>query len=187
MGHRLTRLYTRTGDAGTTGLGDGRRVDKDHPRITAIGDIDELNSAIGLILAQTIPQQAAGTLQAIQQRLFDVGGELAMPGYTVINAGHISAMEHQIDALNQRLPPLQEFIMPGGSTASAHCHLARAICRRAERQLVTLGRMETVRAELLTYLNRLSDLLFATARMLGREDGSDETAWQSTTRSSQQP
>ena len=144
MGHRLSKIYTRTGDAGTTGLGDGERVAKDHPRVEAYGTVDELNSAIGVVLACDPPPDIARCLTGIQHDLFDVGGELCMPSYRAVTPTRVEELERSLDALNADLPPLKEFILPGGGRAAAACHLARTICRRAERRVWTLAREEDV-------------------------------------------
>ncbi|MHC1480093.1 cob(I)yrinic acid a,c-diamide adenosyltransferase [Frateuria aurantia] len=179
MGHRLTRIYTRTGDDGSTGLGDGQRVDKDDLRVCAFGDVDELNSAVGLVLAQTeLPDAIRAALEQVQHDLFNLGGELCMPGVAIIQPQDVTRLEQQLDALNAELPPLRNFILPGGGPAAAHSHLARTICRRAERSLVSLSRRETVRPETRHYLNRLSDLLFVMARALARSSGHGEVLWQ---------
>ena len=182
MGYRLSKIYTRTGDAGTTGLGDGRRVDKDTPRIEAIGCVDELNSLVGVLLAQRLPEEIAQTLTVVQHRLFDLGGELAVPEMQAMSEAHVEALERALDGLNATLPPLEEFILPGGSPAAAHCHHARAVCRRAERRLLHLARQpdETVNGTALKFLNRLSDLLFVMARALARQNGGKETFWDRT-------
>jgi len=179
MGNRLSRLYTRTGDKGTTGLGDGSRVPKSGPRIEAIGDIDELNSALGVVLAQTLPGDLRARLTPLQHRLFDAGGEISMPGTSLILAEDVEGLEEALDDLNQRVPPLREFIMPGGgSPAAAHCHMARAICRRAERTVVALNDAEPVNVQTMRFLNRLSDLLFVTARLLARAENGEEILWE---------
>lgn len=179
MGHRLSKIYTRTGDDGTTGLGDGARIAKDDPRMEAIGTIDELNSLIGLLIAE-LPagDELLPTLTRIQHRLFDLGGELSIPGYTLVKAEHVTALENTLDTLNEVLPPLKNFILPGGSRAAAVCHLARAVCRRAERNMVALARDAQVNVDGRHYLNRLSDLLFVMARLLARRDGGSEVLWQ---------
>ena len=178
MAKRLTRIYTRTGDDGTTGLAGGKRLPKDHPRIDAIGSIDELNSALGLLRAKQ-PDAAIDTpLQAIQHRLFDLGGELAMPGSELLSDARASELEQTLDEFNATLPALEEFVLPAGNEAAAHCHMARAICRRAERDLLRLSRVEPVNSASIRYLNRLSDLLFVLARVLARRDGGSETTWQ---------
>lgn len=178
MGHRLSKIYTRTGDRGTTGLGDGRRVDKDNARIEAIGAVDELNSALGVLLADTLPENVRDCLTQVQHALFDLGGELSIPGHTMITPDHTTRLEQALDTFNADLPPLKEFILPGGNSAAAACHLARAICRRAERRTFTLARSETVNEAALIYLNRLSDLLFVIARVLARLNGGCEVLWQ---------
>lgn len=179
MGNRLTRIYTRTGDDGTTGLGDGQRVPKDSPRVEAFGTIDELNSSVGIVLATPgLPSGVAGALEDIQHRLFDLGGELAVPGRTVLEDRDVGDLETLLDRFNEALPPLKDFILPGGSPAAAACHGARAVCRRAERCLWALSRQEAVNACSLRYLNRLSDLLFVCARLASRADGGTEVLWQ---------
>ena len=178
MGNRLSRIYTRTGDDGTTGLGDGTRVAKDSARVGAYGTVDELNSAIGIVLACDLGERIREVLTQVQHDLFDLGGELCIPGMAMVHAADIERLEHTLDAFNADLPVLKEFILPGGGVAAAHCHLARTICRRAERKVITLTRQETVRAEAVHYLNRLSDLLFVIARVLARESGHGEVLWQ---------
>ena len=177
MGHRLSKIYTRTGDDGTTGLGDGRRTDKDSLRVEAIGTVDELNSLIGLVLAETVPDRVRDCLTRVQNELFDLGGELCLPDQTLLSGDCVTRLEKNLDAFNDALPPLKEFILPGGDRAAATCHVARSVCRRAERRLVTLSREERVNEVALRYLNRLSDLLFVIARVLARRDGSDEVMW----------
>ena len=177
MGHRLSKIVTRTGDAGTTGLGDGARVAKDSPRIAALGDLDELNSAIGCVLAESAPGAVSAALGAVQNDLFDLGGEVCIPGRSAMGAGHVERLESAIEALNAQLPPLREFVLPGGTRAAAACHLARAVCRRAERSLVALGRIEGVSALSIKYLNRLSDVLFLAARTINAAQGSPEPTW----------
>ena len=177
MGHRLSKIVTRTGDDGTTGLGDGARVAKDSPRIAAMGDIDELNSAIGCVLAEAVPEPVRAALAAAQNDLFDLGGEVCIPGREAMAQDHVAQLEHAIEALNAGLPPLKEFVLPGGDSAAAACHLARAIGRRAERSLVTLSHGESVSAPALRYLNRLSDLLFVAARVINRARARHETLW----------
>ncbi len=177
MGNRLSKIYTRTGDGGTTGLGDGSRIAKDSARVAAYGTVDEANSAIGLVLAADIQSDIADLLTKVQHQLFDLGGELCIPGHAAIHEADISALEVALDHFNDPLPPLQEFILPGGGEAAARCHLARTIVRRAERETVTLARHETVRAEAIGYLNRLSDLLFVLARVLARASGHGEVLW----------
>ena len=181
MGHRLSKIYTRTGDNGTTGLGDGSRVDKDHPRMEAIGAVDELNCAIGLLRAELPVADALQTpLARIQHTLFDLGGELSIPGYRLVKAEQVAWLEQTLDELNEQLPPLKNFILPGGSRSAAVCHLARAVCRRAERSLVSLGREVELNEDGRHYVNRLSDLLFVMARLLARRDGGQEVLWQQT-------
>jgi cob(I)alamin adenosyltransferase len=178
MGNRLSKIFTRTGDKGTTGLGDGSRVAKDDARIEAIGAVDELNSLLGLLLTHDLPEPLRDDLTRIQHELFDLGGELCIPGHTLIKAEAVARLEKRIELLNEDLPPLKEFILPGGSPAAAACHIARAVCRRAERRVVTLARQATLNEHLQIYLNRLSDLLFVIARILARRDGQDEKQWQ---------
>ena len=178
MGNRLSRIYTRTGDDGTTGLGDGTRVAKDSARVTSYGAVDELNSAIGIVLACDISDRVREALTQVQHDLFDLGGELCIPGMAMVRAADIDRLEHTLDAFNEDLPPLKEFILPGGGMAAAQCHLARAICRRAERATVTLSHHDAVRPDAIHYLNRLSDLLFVLARVLARASGHGETLWQ---------
>jgi cob(I)alamin adenosyltransferase len=181
MGNRLSKIYTRTGDDGSTGLGDGTRVAKDSPRVEAYGTVDEANSALGLVLsAPQLAPDIKRCLTEVQHDLFDLGGELCIPGHIMIGAAHIDRLEKQLDAFNDGLPPLKEFILPGGGEAAAACHLARAICRRAERRCWSLARVESVSPGALKYLNRLSDLLFVIARVLAR--GADgEVVWRRAT------
>jgi cob(I)alamin adenosyltransferase len=178
MGHRLSRIYTRTGDDGTTGLANGERVDKADPRVAAFGDVDETNSALGLLLAESsLPSVISAVLTRIQHELFEVGAELSLPGYRKIAAEHVAQLERDLDALNDELPPLKEFVLPGGTRAAAVCHLARTICRRAERSAWSANKTAALNPELLRYLNRLSDLLFVMARWLARQNGGQETLW----------
>jgi len=177
MGHRLTKITTRTGDAGETGLGDGTRVSKDSVRIQALGDVDELNSALGMVLAEEIPDAMRAALQAAQQELFDVGGELSIPGHQMVGDAQVARLDALLEEWNANLAPLKEFILPGGSRAAAAAHLARAICRRAERSVVALGRAEPVSANARRYLNRLSDLLFVAGRALNRHAGRGDVLW----------
>jgi cob(I)alamin adenosyltransferase len=178
VGNRLSKIYTRTGDDGTTGLGDGSRVPKDDPRVEAYGCVDEVNSAIGVLMAvPRLPADVAALLTRVQHELFDLGGELCIPGHRAIGAPQVLALESALDAFNDRLPPLKEFILPGGGPAAAACHLARAICRRAERRAWTLARAQEVAPEALKYLNRLSDLLFVLARVLARHEDGGEVLW----------
>jgi cob(I)alamin adenosyltransferase len=177
MGHRLSKIYTRTGDDGTTGLGDGKRVPKDHARVEAYGAVDELNSVIGLLLCEALPGEIAGALTGIQHALFDLGGELCIPGRQVIQDADVTALETLLDRLNADLAPLKEFILPGGSRGAALCHVARTVCRRAERRLYSLSCHEAVAPTALKYLNRLSDLLFVMARALNRAAGVADVSW----------
>jgi cob(I)alamin adenosyltransferase len=187
VGNRLSKIYTRTGDGGTTGLGDGTRVAKDSARVTAYGTIDEANSALGLLLASDmlddgdnadgVQRDIRDLLTKVQHQLFDLGGELCIPGHAAIFDADIEGLERALDQHNEALPPLQEFILPGGGDAAARCHLARTIVRRAERETVTLARHDAVRPEAIRYLNRLSDLLFVLARVLARASGHGEVLW----------
>ena len=177
MGNRLSKIYTRTGDDGSTGLGDGARVSKDSARVTAYGTVDEANSAIGIVLACEIPESIRDVLVAVQHQLFDLGGELCIPGHAAIFDADIQALEDTLDRFNADLPPLKDFILPGGGMAAAQAHLARTICRRAEREVVTLSHHDAVRPEAIRYLNRLSDLLFVLCRVLARESGHGEVLW----------
>ena len=177
MGNRLSKIYTRTGDDGSTGLGDGTRVDKDSARVNAYGTVDEANSSIGVVLAAQVPDDIRKLLTTVQHQLFDLGGELCIPGHAAINAEDVDALERQLDQYNEALPPLKDFILPAGGEAAARCHLARTIVRRAERETVTLARHDAVRPEAIRYLNRLSDLLFVLARVLARADGQGEVLW----------
>jgi len=177
MGNRLSKIYTRTGDDGTTGLGDGTRVAKDSARVCAYGTVDEANSTIGLLLAAGIAGDIRDVLTAVQHQLFDLGGELCIPGHAAIMEADVVALEHHLDRYNEALPPLKDFILPGGGEAAARCHLARTIVRRAEREAVTLSHHDAVRPEAIRYLNRLSDLLFVLARVLARADGQGEVLW----------
>ena len=177
MGNRLSKIYTRTGDDGTTGLGDGSRVAKDSARVAAYGTIDEANCAIGLVLASAVPESVRTLLTTVQHQLFDLGGELCIPGHSAVFDVDIQRLEQHLDAYNEPLPPLKDFILPGGGEAASRCHLARTIVRRAERETVTLSRIEAVRPEAIRYLNRLSDLLFVLARVLARASGEGETVW----------
>ena len=178
MGNRLSKIYTRTGDDGTTGLGDGTRTDKDSARVEAYGTVDEANSAIGLVLAgDNVPDDVRACLTEVQHDLFELGSELCIPGYAAITDDFIERLENALDGFNADLPRLKEFILPGGSPAAAACHVARTIVRRAERRVYTLSRDEEVRPEAVKYLNRLSDLLFVVARVLARTDGGAEVLW----------
>jgi len=178
MANRLSKIYTRTGDQGSTGLGDGSRVPKDSLRVEAYGTVDELNSTIGMILAVPgIPEPVRAVLNEIQHDLFDLGGELCIPGHRIMTAAHTTRLESQLDLFNEGLPALKEFILPGGGPAAAACHLARTVCRRAERICWSLAHEETVAPDVLTYLNRLSDLLFVVARVLARHENGGEVLW----------
>ena len=186
MGQRLSKIYTRTGDAGETGMADGRRVSKDHPRVEAMGEVDSLNSQLGLLLAelaherQTHPslQELLEVLAPCQHRLFDLGGELAMPDYQAVQESHIEQMEQAIDRWNAELGPLENFILPGGSRLVAQAHICRSSARTAERRCQQLNAQEPLRAIMLAYLNRLSDLLFVTARLMARRQQISEVLWQ---------
>jgi cob(I)alamin adenosyltransferase len=178
MANRLTRITTRTGDNGSTGLADGSRTRKDGPRIEAMGSVDELNCALGVVASQIQAEETLRLLRQIQNRLFDLGGELALPGSVAIEDAAIAELENEVETLNAELPPLREFVLPGGNPASAFCHQARAVCRRAERDLIRLSQVESVNSASWRYLNRLSDLLFVLARVLARTDGGQEITWQ---------
>ena len=178
MGHRLSRITTRTGDRGETGLGDGTRVAKDSARIQALGDIDELNSSIGVLLAEKMPADLRQALLHIQHGLFDLGGEVCIPGHVMVTEAHVAHLDALLVKLNKRLTPLKEFILPGGSRAAALAHLSRTACRRAERSLVALGRAEPVGERARQYLNRLSDLLFVLGRSLNRAARRGDVLWQ---------
>jgi cob(I)alamin adenosyltransferase len=177
MGNRLSKITTRTGDAGETGLGDGSRVSKDSARIHALGDIDELNSCLGVLLAEKLPAPLKRALLQVQHDLFDLGGEVSIPGHAMITAAHVERLEALTQAHNAKLAPLREFILPGGSRAAAAAHLARAVCRRAERGLVALGRREPVGERARQYLNRLSDLLFVLGRTFNRAARRGDVLW----------
>ena len=177
MGNRLSKIYTRTGDDGSTGLGDGSRVSKDSLRVGAYGTVDEANSMIGLVLAGDVPDGIRLLLTAVQHQLFDLGGELCIPGHAAIFDVDIQRLEQHLDGYNDDLPALKDFILPGGGEAAARCHIARTVVRRAERETVALSRQETVRPEAVRYLNRLSDLLFVLARVLARAGGHGEVLW----------
>lgn len=177
MGHRLSKIYTRTGDDGSTGLGDGTRVGKDALRVEAYGTVDELNSHLGVVLACELPGPVREVLTRIQHQLFDLGGELCIPGHAAITDADVAGLERILDGFNADLPPLKDFILPGGGLAAAHCHVARTVCRRAERVVIRLAREEPVRPEAVRYLNRLSDLLFVLGRVLARASGHGEVLW----------
>ncbi|MDR3492731.1 MAG: cob(I)yrinic acid a,c-diamide adenosyltransferase [Gammaproteobacteria bacterium] len=179
MGYRLSKIYTRTGDDGNTNLGDNQRIAKDHPRLILLGTLDELNSAIGMVLAlKPISASVQHIFTRLQHELFDLGGELCPPFHEVIHADHILQLEKTIDEWNATLPPLEEFILPGGTAQSANCHLARTICRRAERCAVALNHIEKIPDNVIRYLNRLSDLLFVAARVLMKEKNNKEAIWE---------
>ncbi|MSR14431.1 MAG: cob(I)yrinic acid a,c-diamide adenosyltransferase [Gammaproteobacteria bacterium] len=177
MGHRLSKIYTRTGDTGSTGLADGSRVSKSSLRIATLGDIDELNSALGMLLAMELPSGIDKQLLEVQHDLFDLGGELAIPGSLLLPIAASERIETWIDAYNETLPPLKEFVLPSGPQGTGNCHFARAVCRRAERSLVGLAATTEISVEALKYLNRLSDLLFVLARVLARANGGQEFMW----------
>jgi len=177
MGHRLSRIVTRTGDAGTTGLGDGSRVTKDSPRVHAIGAVDELNSTLGLLLAEPLPDSVAALLTDIQHDLFDLGGELSIPGHAAVTDEHVARLEAAVERYNADLGPLKDFVLPGGSRAAALAHVGRTVCRRAERTVIALARAEDVGMPARIYLNRLSDLLFVLARSLNRAAGHPDVLW----------
>jgi len=178
MGHRLSKIYTRTGDDGTTGLGDGSRVDKDSLRVEAYGTVDEANSAIGVVLVNdSLADPIRECLTEIQHDLFELGGELCIPGHSAIEANFIDRLEKNLDSFNADLPPLKDFILPGGGQAAAACHVARATVRRAERRVASLKKADSVRDETIQYLNRLSDLLFVIARVLARAESGQEVLW----------
>lgn len=178
MGNRLSKIYTRTGDDGSTGLGDGSRTVKDGARVSAYGTTDELNSILGMVLAHGTPDDVQRVLHEVQHHLFDLGGELCIPGHQAIQQSHIDWLESTLDHFNESLPALKDFILPGGSLAAANCHLARTVCRRAERLVVSLQRDEEVPPFSMKYLNRLSDLLFVVARVIARHEGGSEVLWQ---------
>ena len=177
MGHRLSKIYTRTGDDGTTGLGDGSRTSKDGLRIEALGAVDELNCAIGRVLATEIPAQVRQCLDRVQHDLFEVGAEISLPGQVRIKEEHVARLEKELDGFNEDLPPLKEFILPGGTVAAADAHFARAVCRRTERVLVALGKHEEMADDSRRYVNRLSDLLFVLTRILNRAGGREDVYW----------
>jgi cob(I)alamin adenosyltransferase len=178
MGHRLSRIVTKTGDAGTTGLADGSRVAKDATRIAAIGEVDELNSTLGVLLAEPVPDAVRELLIAIQHDLFDLGGELSIPGRVAVTDAHVERIEAAVETFNAELSPLKEFILPGGTRAAALAHVARTVCRRAERSLVHLAGDSFVGDPARRYVNRLSDLLFVLARTLNRAAGERDVLWQ---------
>ncbi len=177
MGHRLSKIVTRTGDDGTTGLGDGSRVEKDSPRVEACGEVDELNSFVGRLLAHDLPAEVTPVLARIQHELFDLGAELAVPGGEAFPELAVGRLEAVVEAFNADLPPLKEFILPGGGPATADCHVARSVCRRTERRLTALHWEEPLRPGVLAYINRLSDLLFVLCRVLARYENGGEVLW----------
>ena len=178
MGNRLSKIYTRTGDDGSTGLGDGARVAKESLRVEAYGSVDETNSAVGVVLAvPTLPEAVRRCLTEVQHDLFDLGGELCIPGHRMVSAAYVERLETELDGFNDPLPALKDFILPGGGAAAAACHVARAVCRRAERRCWSLARVEEIAPDALKYLNRLSDLLFVIARVLAREESGSEVLW----------
>jgi len=182
VGNRLSKIYTKTGDDGTTGLGDGSRVAKDSARVAAYGTVDEANSCIGLVLASaasdsTFPDAVRSLLVSVQHQMFDPGGELCIPGHAAIFDADVERLEQHLDAFNEPLPALKDFILPGGGEAAARCHVARTVVRRAERETIALSRQDAVRPEAIRYLNRLSDLLFVLARVLARASGHGEVLW----------
>ena len=178
MGHRLSKIYTRTGDAGTTGLGNGNRVSKNSLRIHTLGEVDEVNASIGVLLCEELPEDVRALLTNVQHDLFDLGGEVCIPGMEMITARQVQHLEEELDRFNDDLEPLKDFILPGGTRAAALCHQARTICRRAERMIVALGQEEAVNDAPRQYLNRLSDLLFVLGRVLNRAGGRGDVLWQ---------
>jgi len=178
MGHRLSKIYTRTGDSGTTGLGNGNRVSKNSLRIHSLGDIDELNAVVGLLLCEELPDKVRALLTDVQHDLFDLGGEICIPGMEMISSQQVDKLESALDAWNEDLEPLKDFILPGGTRAAAQAHHARTVCRRAERAVVALALEETVNDGPRQYLNRLSDLLFVLGRVLNRAGGRGDALWQ---------
>jgi len=177
MANRLTKIYTRTGDQGETGLSDGSRVDKFHARIESLGNIDELNSIIGIILTEKLPDDKKVILNKVQNDLFDIGGELSIPNHIKIDDKKIDFIESSLDDMNHELRPLKEFILPGGSKASSYCHLARTVCRRSERSLFSLAQTDKVNEASLKYINRLSDMLFVLARFLNKINHFNDVFW----------
>jgi cob(I)alamin adenosyltransferase len=177
MGNRLSKIATRTGDKGTTGLGDGSRVDKDSLRVHAMGDVDELNSHIGVLLCEDLPAALHEELRAIQHDLFDLGGELSIPGYTLITEAQVAQLDALLEKYNADLAPLKDFILPGGSRAAAVAHVCRTVCRRAERAIVSLSKADRINEAPRQYMNRLSDLLFVLARVLNRDAGGKDVQW----------
>ncbi len=182
MGNRLSKIYTRTGDDGTTGLGDGSRIEKDDPRVEAYGTVDELNSAVGVVSAAGVPEDIGEVLEHVQQDLFNLGGELCIPGTRLIHDDAVTDLEEKLDLFNADLPALKDFVLPGGCRPAAYCHLARTICRRAERRVLALSRNGDVNESAVAYLNRLSDLLFVLARTLNRRAEHSEILWDGSSR-----
>lgn len=178
MGNRLSKIATRTGDDGSTGLGDGSRTGKDHARVHAMGDVDELNCHLGLLLCETMPDALREALVTIQHDLFDLGGEICIPGYQLIQESHVLRLDTLLEHYNADLPALREFILPAGSRAAAQAHICRTVCRRAERSIVALGKLDTLHPHPQQYVNRLSDLLFVLARVLNRFAGAGDVLWQ---------
>jgi cob(I)alamin adenosyltransferase len=178
MGNRLSKIATRTGDDGSTGLGDGSRTAKDSARVHALGDVDELNSFIGLLLCEDLPADTREELVSIQHDLFDLGGELCIPGYQLIKEEHVARLDALLARYNATLPPLKDFILPAGSRAASLAHVCRTVCRRAERSIVALGRGEAIHDHPRQYMNRLSDLLFVLSRVLNRAAGGSDVLWQ---------
>lgn len=178
MGHRLSKIYTRTGDAGTTGLGDGQRISKNSSRIHSLGEVDELNATLGVLLCEELPDDIRTLLTDVQNDLFDLGGEVCIPGMSMITERQVAKLESELDCLNEPLPPLKDFILPGGTRSAALAHQARTVCRRAERAIVALAQEEAVNDGPRQYLNRLSDLLFVLGRALNRAGGRGDVLWQ---------
>jgi len=177
MANRLSKIYTRTGDKGKTGLADGSRVDKFNSRIESLGNIDELNSIIGIVLTEKIPNDMKAILERVQHDLFDIGGELSIPNHMVIDEKKIDFLENSLDKMNNELQPLKEFILPGGSRITSYCHLARTVCRRVERNLFKLAQSDKVNEASLKYVNRLSDMLFVLARFLNKINQHNDILW----------
>lgn len=178
MGNRLSKITTRTGDDGSTGLGDGTRISKDNLRVHVIGDVDELNSHIGVLLCEALPTALSEELLAIQHDLFDLGGEICIPGYALITITQVAKLDALLEKYNSTLPPLQDFILPGGTRASALAHVCRTVCRRAERNIVGLSHIEAINDPPRQYINRLSDLLFVLSRVLNQYAGTNDILWQ---------
>ena len=180
MGNRLTRIYTKIGDSGRTSLGDGKIVAKDDPRVEAYGSVDELNSVLGVLITCELPEAIEAILVSVQHNLFDLGGQLCIPGHSVLSPTRVEELEQELDLLNKDLQPLQDFILPGGTMAAAICHQARTTCRRAERRVVSLAGVEVEDESLqlaIRYLNRLSDLLFVVARSMNKSAGKPDIIW----------